>query len=294
MTISCCRRVGLIPLLLGGLAHADGLWGHRLWKDIKRCDYSPCFDLTLVLQLTGISAFLNSPNITEHYACVGFDDEATAQEGRRAADFFLDNYGVDLTGLPDEAYIDGTIQTTDANSGARLFSAVVDTEEQFRLIFAATRYNVDYPDQPVKAAFWCIRFTREYLSTGDFNGTIPAGSLGCYGSYIIELCKHNHYFCAPFLKSRYPYRPLFIRIWSLDFVMRRGPPPYTFISFNFGAELAGRLGSDRGLFYLRESPRPSDGLTVFDGHLVFRFPGLAPLENPFKFREDRFTCRKRH
>ena len=278
-------------MLLGGAVHADGFWGHRLWKDIKRCEYSPCFDLTLVIQLNGVFKFLSSPNITEHYACVGFDEAATVQEGREAADFFLARYGLDATGLPDEAYIDGSSVTPIAGVDAIFTSVVADTEEQFRLIFAATRYNVDYPDQPVKAAFWCIFFREEFTSTGNYNVIIPAGGFICYGSYIIELCNHNHYFCATFLKWKYPYRPLFIRTWTLDFFFRRGPSPYMFEAENLAALLEGEMGFNRGLYYVR-GPRPSDGADVFDGHTVIKFPGLAPLDNPFKFRDDRFTCRK--
>ena len=229
-------------------------------------DKSPCYDVVLVYLVDGPfptippndeDVFLNA------FGVLGFSRQDVIDTGRAAAQSLLDKYGVDFTGLPEESYLYG--QTV----GAGAFFRTVDFVGNYRLVSGTRRGEVFPYNNQIKDVAWQITFTSDFISTGTYTGTIPAGAFVGVGSYIIDLCGHSTRFCTPFttlgLHTRFlhiVYRPRsYIRV-------TQDPGPLFRADCDTEHEVWGN-GVAQGVFHIL-------GGTTTQGHNVIRFPSLLP------------------
>ena len=188
------------------------------------------------------------------FSLVGLDRPGAIAEGRRAAQQLKDRYGIEVSGLPDEAYLSG--QTDISGYG---FAPIV-LEGDLKLVFG---YSL------VRDVLWRVEFSTNYNSTGDYSGTIPAGAFVHAGNFIIDLCdcRSRRRFCSSLTRLGLRRRILRLRYIARSYVdLVENPEVFSPITPLVQNEDLGE-GVALGSFY------DLNGLgTSLQGQLIIRFP----------------------
>ena len=101
--------------------------------------------------------------LLEHYRLVRFTRSDVIAEGRRAAAFFKERFGVDFTHLQDEAFLSGS-RVNQEGVQFRVFQLY--TGGRYRLYTASTRYEAQIFNKAISDFGWDIVFTRPFQSRG--------------------------------------------------------------------------------------------------------------------------------
>lgn len=117
-------------------------------------------------------------------------------EGRRAAEFFRRQFGIDFTNLPDEAYVDGLHK--DPVTGAMFHPSIFETFGNYRLVQQSSsnpKSSKSYVHAPIITFGWNLNFTqaKNFQSKGVVNSIVPPGSAAFFGDYVIEIWRDNVY-----------------------------------------------------------------------------------------------------
>ena len=261
------RQVGVVFLLLVAV-DGSGVPHHRL-QGIDKCKKAFCFEYELLFHNTGKFVFNvgEDADILGHYRSVGLSRDQTLAEAEDTIQFLLDEYGLNFTAATEDERLGIGPPAVAAGVDVTITPFRIDTDEKFRLVSASSRYGFDFINEPVKDGGWRINFNEEYVSTGRYNYTIPAGSFVPIGSYIIDPCPKWSRFCFTFLKRR-DALPIIIRFRPRTFVQFGGPSPEQAILVNLDvfSEQFGGAGIVRGSIFMTDE---ADG---YDLRSVMTFP----------------------
>ena len=188
------------------------------------------------------------------------------EEGKRAAKFFKEKYGVDVTGFPDEVYLAPNVTL---EHGIR-FTFV--NLPGFQLTMASKRDKVQFYNSPGSFCAWNLRFSEEYVSTGTFNGTIPKDAHVVFGSEIFDTCPYESYHnpCYSMLSNK-PKGRVFFRIYSTSFIVPMGQ--ITVLDLMFENDRLTK-GQETGVMI----KNASTGITI--GRAVATFPATCSVNVP--------------
>ena len=216
-----------------------------------------CFNYMIILSVSG--AFSLTGNATQfrlHYEMLGLNRVAMIRDGKKAAAILKRRYGVDATNLPDETYLAPLVQLGDGITfnfvtvSPTLYLGAQTTRTQL--------YNI-----PASVGWYNIDFSKDYVSTGTFKGTIPAGSKVYYGSFVVNTCQ-GRYRCNSLLSNK-PKGQLVLRFFTKSFVQPLMPGPFVRIDSVLEHEEWG-TGRARGVFITDQAT----GIT--NGNEVHTFP----------------------
>ncbi|XP_013394307.1 uncharacterized protein LOC106161823 [Lingula anatina] len=155
---------------------------------------TPCYNYVLTLVIDGTVDLSNvqgtRSDILAHQRLAGRSETDAIAEGKRATAWLKNKYGIDFTGIPDEAYIDGTKAVT-SKDGAFTFSTfILDPAARYRLVSASKGDKVQLFNTPVSESGWIVSVNKDVKASGTFNGLLPEGAKILYGDYVTSLCNH--------------------------------------------------------------------------------------------------------
>ena len=126
----------------------------------------PCYDVTLNLVVDGpfaLNDVTREEDILLIFSYRQFNRQQVIAEGRKAAAFFKERFGVDFTYLPDSAFLTGKVQNKD---GVEFKPFTVDLAGRFRLYSATTKSGSQLFNKPIHEAGWNVAFTKPFTSKG--------------------------------------------------------------------------------------------------------------------------------
>ncbi|XP_013394305.1 uncharacterized protein LOC106161821 [Lingula anatina] len=155
---------------------------------------TPCYNYVLTFISDGSANLTNlrgsRSNVLAHHRLAGRSEADAIEEGKRGAAWLKNKYGIDLTGIPDEAYLDGTKAVTIEN-GALTFSTLhLPRTAMYRLVTASRGETAEFCNVPISDSGWMIAVNEEFQASGTFNSILPKGARLFYGDYIVSLCDH--------------------------------------------------------------------------------------------------------
>ena len=211
----------------------------------------------------------------------GFTKDAMIEEGKRAAKFFKEKYGVDATGFPDKVYLAPNV-TLEHGITFSFFS--LPPSAGLELVMASKRDKVQFYNSPGSFSVWNLKFSKDYVSTGTFNGTIPKGASVVFGSEIFDTCPYESYYnpCYSMLSDK-PRGRVFVRVYSTSFIVPVGLITVTDLMFENA-----RLTKGRGIGVMTKYQ--TTGITI--GRAVVTFPATCGAKVPC-YAKDRFHRRMR-
>ncbi|XP_013394280.1 uncharacterized protein LOC106161797 [Lingula anatina] len=156
--------------------------GHVPWQrrtDTCQKPETPCYNYVLTLVIDGTVDLSNvqgtRSDILAHQQKAGRSETDAIAEGKRATAWLKNKYGIDFTGIPDEAYIDGTKAVT-SEDGAFTFSTfILDPAARYRLVSASKGDKVQFFNTPVSESGKSESFTsvhKPYVTGMEVQDTI--------------------------------------------------------------------------------------------------------------------------
>ena len=177
---------------------------------------TPCFDVVLSMVLDGVverkfpMTEEEALDFVDQYRVGGLNIESLVKTGRQAAATFLDNFGVDFTGLSSERYI---IIGGDIPGVATFRPFILDRKGGYLLTMASYGEQVQFFNKRVDYAGWILKFTEDFNSTGTFTGIVPKDAFATIGSYVIRPCEGVPYGkCRNILNPANPSNPSLLRL----------------------------------------------------------------------------------
>ena len=244
--------------------------GYRQKTGGSRCSATfPCSGFTLSFILDGPFRTIFPAEIGEdadflrHYAAGGFNRQEVIELGRDAARFFKKQFGdlIDFTELSDDRYLLGG---SDIAGIVSFRPYTLDPIGNYRLTSATRRDRVQFFNKRVGFAGWHLIFRTDFVSQGDFSGTVASSGISTVGSYVTRPCEGERYgTCKNILRPENPSKPIFIQVMTRDFVGEFGPGGFSI--FNLDLQSAD-FGAGRGRGLRRQN---DDGTADFVLTLIF-------------------------
>ncbi|XP_013394306.1 uncharacterized protein LOC106161822 [Lingula anatina] len=138
---------------------------HR-YLDTCQKPETPCYNYVLTFVMDGTVDPNNAPgtrsDFLAHQRLADRSETDAIAEGKRATAWLKNKYGIDFTGIPDEAYIDGTKAVT-IEDGAFTFSTyILDPAIKYRLVSASAGDKVQFFNTPVSESGWIVSVNKEF------------------------------------------------------------------------------------------------------------------------------------